>query len=549
TTPQSGDDGKNDPPYDTGLDRDKELQTIDITPKDLSLITLSDQNINLLNRVMLYDYIPPVRSQENYGTCAAWGAGYYARTIMYARENNLSKTDLENDANVFSPKYLFLSTEYRGENCYGANPFYVMKALQDKGIATWSTVPYDDLGNCSQNTTGDWDNEAANYKIENFRSVDPTDHNALKMYLMMGRPVQLSCNLGLNFFSTKDEVIYDDDYSSEPSEHMYHSMCLVGYDDEKGASGAFRIVNSWGENWGDNGFVWVDYNFFSDKLCYMAYVIEGDKGGLSEAMVDEKVINPNFRVDGDDLLTIQFKDESDPHGDEKQDRVLTYNIFNRGSKTINASDDWNIVYYYYNAFNPEGDFGVILYDYYTDDVGSEFYGKNDDFDNVDVPMDKYGIFNWWNYVDVPAGWSVAKAVYSDDGSDYDFEFSYTIPNLTGDYYFVLMADGFNNIEEQYEQNNFVFFTDENRKPLKIENGIIQNETLHKGKEQSSHAGEMKRSQPNAYNIEEISALINYQKRNGILEAAANKNKSLTKKHPKNSHYGKKIVKAVLNREM
>jgi len=42
-----------------------------------------------------------------------------------------------------------------------------------------------------------------------------------------------------------------------------HAITIIGYDDNyKG--GAFEIVNSWGENWGKNGFAWIPYEVFID---------------------------------------------------------------------------------------------------------------------------------------------------------------------------------------------------------------------------------------------------------------------------------------------
>ena len=38
-------------------------------------------------------------------------------------------------------------------------------------------------------------------------------------------------------------------------------MVLIGYDDEK-YGGSFQIVNSWGEDWGVNGKIWVKYKDF-----------------------------------------------------------------------------------------------------------------------------------------------------------------------------------------------------------------------------------------------------------------------------------------------
>jgi len=43
-----------------------------------------------------------------------------------------------------------------------------------------------------------------------------------------------------------------------------HAVVLCGYDDTRQA---FRGVNSWGEdNWGDNGFFWIDYGCFPRDL-------------------------------------------------------------------------------------------------------------------------------------------------------------------------------------------------------------------------------------------------------------------------------------------
>ncbi len=40
-----------------------------------------------------------------------------------------------------------------------------------------------------------------------------------------------------------------------------HAMCVIGYDDRK-EGGAFQIMNSWGQDWGNNGVAWVLYKDF-----------------------------------------------------------------------------------------------------------------------------------------------------------------------------------------------------------------------------------------------------------------------------------------------
>ena len=48
-----------------------------------------------------------------------------------------------------------------------------------------------------------------------------------------------------------------------------HAMTIVGYDDNVNG-GSFLVVNSWGEDWGNNGYMWYNYNDFK-KFTHVAY--------------------------------------------------------------------------------------------------------------------------------------------------------------------------------------------------------------------------------------------------------------------------------------
>jgi hypothetical protein len=54
-----------------------------------------------------------------------------------------------------------------------------------------------------------------------------------------------------------------DELISESATRGGHAMTVVGYDD---ARQAFRLVNSWGKQWGDRGFAWISYEAFNSNV-------------------------------------------------------------------------------------------------------------------------------------------------------------------------------------------------------------------------------------------------------------------------------------------
>jgi C1A family cysteine protease len=516
----------------TGFNIKEEAVGAKSVPKDLSLVTLSNNKVDLSSKVMLTDFMPKIGNQGQYGTCTAWATAYYARTIVHARENNLNASDLANEKNIFSPLDIFLSTKGHASNCYGSVIYYAFQAMQERGVASLADVPYT-ISNkdCSGRSSA----TPAQYepgKIEHFRKANVRSVLEMKSYLQAGCPVVVGCMTGSQTQRYDGGVLMDEDIDADGG----HAMCVIGFDDNKGPNGAFCIANSWDTYWGEDGFLWVDYNFFTDgTYTQYGYVLEADKG--TPPLVDDNVVNPEVRVDGKDLLAINLEDRNGDVTESKpspgpRDRSVQYNVFNKGKQTVLASDDWNIIYYYYNAFDPENDFGIVFYDYYTDDVAAQgkSKGQSGDISDLGIDMATYGQWNWWNYVDVPAGYSVGKAL--DNGQNSDMVMDYELPaDLNGEYYFVLFADGFNAMTEKYEQNNYMFFTGKDRKPIKITDGVIDKTSLKSGslkEELAAYADELKTAQPNAYSIDEIATLINHQKKSGALKAAAKRYQSQLK---------------------
>lgn len=453
-------------------------------------------------------YFPPIGDQGQYGTCVAWAVGYNHKSFLRAKMGNYTTFD---DSKMYSPKDMFwaIDNDDKGSDCNGTFFEAAYDVLLNRGITTLDVVPYTNLGDCSQSPDATWTSDAGNHKIYSYREID-LDVDVIKGYLADERAVVFGAKLGDEFFDYTSGV-YDYQSYGYTGDHAYHAMILSGYDDNMGANGAFRVVNSWGDDWGDNGGIWVDQNFFvSSDFGFCAFVATDNQTDPDDDD-DNQVDDP---TSGYDLVAWELNDVDDETETDPTWRKAIYNVYNAGEETVYASDDWSIVYLLYNAYDGE-DYQVVLFDYYSDDFG--YSGGNGDIEDEANASDITSVIPaqgyWWNYVDVYSGQSVSSAVF---GNDDPFTWWYQMPVVTGDYYLVIFADGFDNYQEFDESNNFTYFTAANGDPLQIVDGVIQNAPAKnyvaktgvpvKGQRADNQSARTN-SNLNAYTTDEISAMI------------------------------------------
>ncbi len=419
---------------------------------------------------------PPIGNQGSYGTCVAWAVGYNHKSFLEAWDDGHRTTFTESQK--FSPRYLFWSvpSASKGADCNGTGFEPAYDVLISNGIATMATSPYTGLGDCSSSPSSSENTNANQYKIKSYREVD-VNTQKIKEYLAQNRALSFGAKLGDNFMAANSSAVHSSDTYGYSGQHAYHAMTLCGYDDNKHA---FRIVNSWGTGWGDNGYLWVDYDFFTGgdfAFCVFAATnIKSNPDGNDDGSVDDENLNS-----GKDLMAWEFVDV-DNGG---VNRIAKYNVFNTGDEDILASTKWNILLVYYNA-KDANDYGILLYDYYSDEYGNEgnywtgengsgILGNNDNLETVypaiteEVTASGY----WYNNVNVSSGESVAYALYHSDPITDRFSWGYSIPTtVSGEYYLVVIADGFDVIEEYDESNNYFYLTDPDGGPLTFENGVM-----------------------------------------------------------------------------
>ena len=443
-------------PHVTGYKLEKE-DVNGISTDNVSLWGIVGED-NLPSSVDLSEYLPPIGDQEEYGTCVAWASGYYYRTYLRAKALDLTKNELRQADNQFSPKDLFWALDYedKPDGCDGTYISSALEKMKTRGIATLATVPYKNVddGNCYNTPPNSWTQEANNYKIKEWQLIDVSNPISIKRYLSNGMPIVFGANVSYNFMKWKGNGIFK--WDSQGDWFMGgHAMVICGFDDEKNA---FRVVNSWGDDWGDNGYIWIDYSLMCGSFAKYGFVAESQEGGfdLEASYLD---FSTDIRQNGECWSTIK------------------YDIYNSGTQPILSSKDWSVVFIYQNVDNPK-DSGYMFVDYYTDDFGEK--GDTCTSWKINIqwgdPLKKFPTkiiaeAYSWNNVDVSIEEKVSHAVFHQDTR---FSWTIKIPEkLNGDYKLFLAVDYFGKIRESDERGNNRLYVN-NGNPVHFVNGVPTN---------------------------------------------------------------------------
>ena len=461
----------------------------------------------------IVDKFPPIGDQGQYGTCVAWATGYNTKTALEGMDNGWTASQLSNSNNQLSARDLFtaIPNAQKGANCNGTNFTSALDVVLSRGVATLGTVPYTGLSDCSQsNVQSGWTTAAGSHKIKNYRKI-PKTIAEIKNAIANNIPVLFGAKLADNFMTwNNDQVLSSNTTYNQVGQHAGHALVVAGYDDSKGPNGAFRVINSWSPNWGDAGYIWIDYNFFVNEFSPAddVYTATNDNGGAPPPPIDPTVNGSA------DIAAWAFNDVSTSGTTGiATTRNIEYNIYNIGDQAANSSQAWSVYYVYYNAYDAN-DYGFLFQDEINTSIAANTFSCSGN--NCTI-----------NY-NVPSGDDLANAIFGSTSIFQDYEVPGTI---NGEYYLLIIADVLNTYNEPDEQNNYFYTTDQY--PVTFVNGVVQrsigappatyvgNYSL-KNKLQPTRANlksntyqtTVKGANRNSYSVNEIKQMIKNQRKSG-----------------------------------
>jgi len=181
-------------------------------------------------------FMLPARDQESQGTCAAFSAAE-AQQCRDTSEYGLDE--------YLSPQFIYNHRESpQEEGMYNRD---LMKILQDKGVCIERLYRY---GTFTIPSQAAYEN-ALNHRSNNYAAIDYLEE--LKQALYIKGP----CIMAIPVYNYTERMWYQylgDEFLGG------HDMCVVDYNDE---TRTLLILNSWGLEFGDDGYVSMSYDDFS----------------------------------------------------------------------------------------------------------------------------------------------------------------------------------------------------------------------------------------------------------------------------------------------
>ncbi len=194
------------------------------------------------------NFVSPIRNQGQCGSCYAFASmAMLESRLRIATDNNLQK--------VFSPQDVVSCSEY-AQGCEGGFPYLIAgKYGEDFGVIEESCYPY--LGHdssCQPKETGCLRYYTTDYYyVGGFYGAC----NELEMLLEVFKngPVAVGFEVYNDFFNYKGGIYHHTGIEDRfnPWEVTNHAVLVVGYGEENGVA-FWTVKNSWGADWGEEGY-------------------------------------------------------------------------------------------------------------------------------------------------------------------------------------------------------------------------------------------------------------------------------------------------------
>ena len=241
---------------------------------------------------------------------------------------------------IYSPAFLFNQVPKQNGNCVvGSEVLDNLNIIKSKGICLTSDYPYYLLNttSCLTSPPANIFDLASPHTIGFIFRVDPIKSQTLKVIMGAGVPIIVSFHMDENIGNVTGTFTWKK-FGTWTGKN--HAAVLYGWDDTKKA---FHLVSSWGSGFGENGSIWVDYDFFDnatisngERVFNQVYVIQNSKTGSASSPTAD------FNTTGSTVIS---SGQSVTFNDQSTNNPTSWSwTFTGGSPTTSTERNPTVVY-------------------------------------------------------------------------------------------------------------------------------------------------------------------------------------------------------------
>lgn len=296
---------------------------------------------NLPLAISLENFCPEIRHQGDIYSCVGWAVGYAGMTIQRAIHNRCTDRQLINE-NAHSA--LFVFNQVKQDCNKGARLTDALRFLKERGDCLAKEFDFD-VNDCQKTPAPNLAQTATRFAVSDYLTLFESDASfelkvkQVKNALAAFKAVIIGMNVRRNFYNLQNAKFWWPEIGNVTPAGG-HAMVVVGYDDR---AGAFRLFNSWGQNWGDKGYIWVKYEHFA-QFCKYAYIIQlsnAQSGMQAGGQAGQSVLNetrPLLQLGG----AFSFRHFTGYDHYSNQPQFETDSVRFQGGRYVLKKTDWPV---------------------------------------------------------------------------------------------------------------------------------------------------------------------------------------------------------------
>jgi hypothetical protein len=245
--------------------------------KTSEIINKTDENFGFTGAVptsySLRKYAPTPCEQEG-ETCVGWSLAYAAMSITYNKIFNITDKN-QKEILAFDPVFTYsMAKTANQQNCKDGIYFPdAIKQILNYGCKRLIMPPL--FMNCEQSVYNYTDAFSAPFIPSEIYALDLNKAKTTNEKILVIKKL-IAAGYPLPFGMIASRSLLGDGTTNSLSGGLWtpklneesiggHAMCLIGFNDNK-YNGAFEIMNSWGSDYGEKGFIWIKYSDFIQRV-------------------------------------------------------------------------------------------------------------------------------------------------------------------------------------------------------------------------------------------------------------------------------------------